>query len=187
MPALNTSLLLFPSAHVRIPAYLASFAAPDMSTALGGLWADVQDSCQASESNQVLVFGDREYDVSLCDLVHGRLDFVWYPQEGELAWRHSNISEFFNSLLWTAFVTVAVLFLFTRVSDNLSNIIRAVRRLPDWHATVVVILGTSCSFPATVQNDFATEERVVTFVFQVYAGAPSPWPPISKASSSPRH
>ena len=60
-----------------------------------------------------------------------------------------------------------MLFLFTRVSDNLSNIIRDVRSLPDWHATVVVILGTSCSFPATVQNDFATEERIVTLVFQV--------------------
>jgi hypothetical protein len=98
-PELNTSLLLFPSTHVLIPANLASFAAPDTSSEIGGLWAAAQDSCQATESNCALVFGDRQHDVSLCDLVHGKLDFVWYPQEGELAWRQRAGADFFDILL----------------------------------------------------------------------------------------
>lgn len=167
-PALNTSLLLFPSGHVRVPAERVLAQRVSASAALG-LWAAVQDSCHAAESNRALVFGDRQHDVSLCDLVHGKLDFVWYPQEGELAWRQRGGAEFFDGLLWTALVTLAVLFLFTRVCENLSNIIRGRRRASDWHATVVVILGTACSFPATARNDFATEERVLTLVLQVYA------------------
>lgn len=168
-PALNTTLVLFPSARVRIPADLDSFAAADSATALGGLWSAVQDSCVTAESNRALVFGDRDYDVSLCDLLHGKLDFVWYPQLGELAFRHRDGADFFGSLLWTVLVACAVLFLFTRVCNNLSNIIRAVPRRSDWHATVVLVLGTACSFPATARNDFATEERVLTLVLQVYA------------------
>lgn len=168
-PALNTTLVLFPSARVRIPADLDSFAAADSATALGGLWAAVQDSCQSAESSRELVFGDRDYDVSLCDLMHGNLDFVWYPQLGELAFRHRESGDFFDSLLWTVLVTVAVLFLFTRVCTNLCNIVRDQPRVLDWHAAVCVVLGTACSFPATARNDFATEERVLTLVLQVYA------------------
>ena len=168
-PALNTTLVLFPSARVRVPADLDSFAAADAATALGGLWAAVQDSCQSAESSRELVFGSRDYDVSLCDLMHGNLDFVWYPQLGELAFRHRESGDFFDSLLWTVLVTVAVLFLFTRVCTNLCNIVRDQPRVLDWHATVFVVLGTACSFPATARNDFATEERVLTLVLQVYA------------------
>jgi len=168
-PALNATLVLFPSARVRVPADLDGFARADAATALGGLWTAVQDSCLTAESNRALVFGSREYDVSLCDLLHGKLDFVWYPQLGELAFRHRDGADFFGSLLWTVLVTVAVLFLFTRVCNNLTNIIRAVPRASDWHATAVVVLGTACSFPAAARNDFATEERVLTLVLQVYA------------------
>jgi hypothetical protein len=173
LPSLNASLVFFPSAHARIPADMEAFArdhaAPDTSTALGGLWAAVQHSCDGSPSNRVLVFEQREYAVSLCDLVHGRLDFVLYPQLGELAWRRRDSEDFFYSLLWTALVTVVVLFLFTRVCENLSHIIRGEGRKSDWHTTLLLLIATVCSFPATARNDFAPEERVLTVVLQVYA------------------
>jgi hypothetical protein len=173
IPSLNASLVFFPSAHVRIPADMVEFArghaAPDTGTTLGGLWAAVQHSCDGSQSNRVLVFDQREYAVSLCDLVHGRLDFVLYPQLGELAWRRRDSEDFFYSLLWTALVTVVVLFLFTRVCENLSHIIRGEGRKSDWHTTLLLLIATVCSFPATARNDFAPEERVLTLVLQVYA------------------
>ena len=173
IPSLNASLVFFPSAHVRIPADMEAFArgyaAPDTGTTLGGLWAAVQHSCDGSSSNRVLVFDQREYAVSLCDLVHGRLDFVLYPQLGELAWRQRDSEDFFYSLLWTALVTVVVLFLFTRVCENISHIIRGEGRKSDWHTTLLLLLATVCSFPATARNDFAPEERVLTLMLQVYA------------------
>ena len=173
IPSLNASLVFFPSARVRIPAdmqaFASGYAAPDMSTTLGGLWAAVQHSCDGSPSNRVLVFDQREYAVSLCDIVHGRLDFVLYPQHGELAWRRRDSEDFFYSLLWTALVTVVVLFLFTRVCENLSHIIRGEGRKSDWHTTLLLLIATACSFPATARNDFAPEERVLTLVLQVYA------------------
>jgi hypothetical protein len=173
IPSLNASLVFFPSAHVRIPADMEAFArgyaAPDTGTTLGGLWAAVQHSCDGSPSNRVLVFDQREYAVSLCDLVHGRLDFVLYPQLGELAWRQRDSEDFFYSLLWTALVTVVVLFLFTRVCENISHIIRGEGRKSDWHTTLLLLLATVCSFPATARNDFAPEERVLTLMLQVYA------------------
>ena len=173
IPSLNASLVFFPSAHVRIPADMQAFArgyaAPDPSTPLGGLWAAAQHACDGGPSNRELVFAQREYAVSLCDLVHGRLDFVLYPQLRELAWRRRDSEDFFDSLLWTALVTVVVLFLFTRVCQNISHIIRGEGRKSDWHTTLLLLAATACSFPAAARNDFAPEERVLTLVLQVYA------------------
>jgi len=164
--SLNASLVFFPSAAVRVAA--APLAAAEASP-LGALWTAAQHSCYGSASMRDIVFEQREHAVSLCDLVHGRLDFVLYPQLGELAWRRRDSEDFFYSLFWTALVTVVVLFLFTRVCENLSHIIRGEARKSDWHTTLLLLTATACSFPATARNDFAAEERVLTLVLQVYA------------------
>jgi|LauGreDrversion4_2_1035121.scaffolds.fasta_scaffold00689_19 hypothetical protein len=165
--SLNASLVFFPSAAVRVAA--APLAAGAEASPLGALWTAAQHSCYGGVSMRDIVFDQREHAVSLCDLVHGRLDFVLYPQLGELAWRRRDSEDFFYSLLWTALVTVVVLFLFTRVCENLSHIIRGQGRKSDWHTTLLLLLATACSFPATARNDFAPEERVLTLVLQVYA------------------
>ena len=165
--SLNARLVFFPSAAVRVAA--APLAAGAEASPLGALWTAAQHSCYGGVSMRDIVFDQREHAVSLCDLVHGRLDFVLYPQLGELAWRRRDSEDFFYSLLWTALVTVVVLFLFTRVCENLSHIIRGQGRKSDWHTTLLLLLATVCSFPATARNDFAPEERVLTLVLQVYA------------------
>ena len=165
--SLNASLVFFPGAAVRVAA--APLAAGAEASPLGALWTAAQRSCYGSASMRDIVFDQREHAVSLCDLVHGRLDFVLYPQLGELAWRRRDSEDFFYSLLWTALVTVVVLFLFTRVCENLSHIIRGQGRKSDWHTTLLLLTATACSFPATARNDFAPEERVLTLVLQVYA------------------
>jgi hypothetical protein len=165
--SLNASLVFFPSAAVRVAA--APLAAGAEASPLGALWTAAQHSCYGGVSMRDIVFDQREHAVSLCDLVHGRLDFVLYPQLGELAWRRRDSEDFFYSLLWTALVTVVVLFLFTRVCENLSHIIRGEGRKSDWHTTLLLLIATVCSFPATARNDFAPEERVLTLVLQVYA------------------
>jgi hypothetical protein len=165
--SLNARLVFFPSAAVRVAA--APLAAGAEASPLGALWTAAQHSCYGGVSMRDIVFDQREHAVSLCDLVHGRLDFVLYPQLGELAWRRRDSEDFFYSLLWTALVTVVVLFLFTRVCENLSHIIRGEGRKSDWHTTLLLLIATVCSFPATARNDFAPEERVLTLVLQVYA------------------
>jgi hypothetical protein len=163
----NATLRLFPSTRVIVSA--ESRAAPDVATALGRLWSAVAGGCQGVESRRALVFGHHQYDVSLCDLVHDQFEFVLYPQHGILEWRKRDGSFFFDSMLWTALLTVAVLFLFTRVCENLSRIIRRRPRAFDWHATAVTLVGAVCSVPAAAHNDFATEERMLAFVLQVYS------------------
>jgi len=165
--SLNASLVLFPSAAVRVAA--APLAATPPMDASGALWDAAQRSCASGESNRELVLEQRAHAVSLCDLVHDRFDFVLHPGLGELAWRRRDNEDFFYSLIWTALVIVVVLFLFTRVCENLANIIRGEARKSDWHTTLLLLAATVCSFPATARNDFAAEERVLTLVLQVYA------------------
>jgi hypothetical protein len=83
-----------------------------------------------------------------------------------MTWRHRD--GVFNSLLWTALVTIVVLFLFTRVCGNLSNIIRGQPRTFDWYSTSVMLLAVGASFVACLENDFATEERILTLGLQLY-------------------
>jgi len=166
VPGNFSGIRLFPSSQVDIPADMDALLAPQASTELGLLWTAVADGCQGKQSSRTLVFGDFEYDVSLCDLVHSKLEFVFYPQQRQLTWRHRD--GVFNSLLWTVLVTIAVLFLFTRVCSNLSNIIRGQARTFDWYSTIVTLLAVCASFAACLENDFSTEENILTLGLQLY-------------------
>lgn len=163
----NATLRLFPSSRVEVPA--GQSTAPSTATALGALWTAVAGGCQGVESRRALVFSHNEYDVSLCDIVHDKFEFVLYPQLGLVSWRKNDSELFFNSSLWTLLFTVAVLYLFTRVCENISQLIRRRPRAFDWHATAVTLAAAVCSVPAAAQNYFSTEERILAFVLQVYA------------------
>ena len=165
----NFSMRLFPTTTVNVPADVRMLSSPEDITALGSLWSAAIDGCEGVHSRRTLLFGQHSYDVSLCDLVHGQLDFMLYPQDGQLVWSKRDTADFFHSIFWTSLVIVAVLFLFTRVCENLSQIIRGNVRAFDWHSTAFTIVGAVCSVPAAAHNDFATEERVLATMLQAYA------------------
>lgn len=165
----NSTIRLFPTSAVKVPADIRRLPAPDDVTVLGNLWAAAIDGCEGVHSRRTLIFAQKEYDVSLCDLVHGQLDFVFYPQDGQIAWSERDSANFFHSILGTALVIVCVLFLFTRVCANLSQIVRGRPRAFDWRSTTVTVFSAVYSVPAAAHNDFATEERVLATMLQAYA------------------
>jgi hypothetical protein len=77
----NATMRLFPSTDVKVPADVRLLSPADDVSALGSLWAATVDACEGEHSRRSLVFSQSEYDVSLCDLVHGQLDLVFYPQD----------------------------------------------------------------------------------------------------------
>lgn len=66
----NSTIRLFPTTEVNVPADVRMLSTPEDATALGRLWAAAIDGCEGVHSRRSLVFQMHEYDISLCDLVH---------------------------------------------------------------------------------------------------------------------
>ena len=110
----SSVMRLFPSTQVRVPPEMRVLSTPDASSNLGNLWAVVANGCQGAEASRSVVFGNFNYDVSLCDLVHSQLDFVFYPRLNQVSWRERKHAVW-NSVVVTVLLSCIVLFLFTRV------------------------------------------------------------------------
>jgi hypothetical protein len=164
----SSVMRLFPSTQVRVPPELRVLSTPDASTNLGKLWAVVANGCQGAEASRSVVFGNFNYDVSLCDLVHSQLDFVFYPRLNQVSWRERKHAVW-NSVVVTVLLSCIVLFLFTRVCANLANMIRRMDRVFDWYTFSTMLLVVCASFEACRHNDFVAEEKWLTLCLQVYS------------------
>ena len=164
----SSVMRLFPSTQVRVPPELRVLSTPDASTNLGKLWAVVANGCQGAEASRSVVFGNFNYDVSLCDLVHSQLDFVFYPRLNQVSWRERKHAVW-NSVVVTVLLSCIVLFLFTRVCANLANMIRRMERVFDWYTFSTMLLVVCASFEACRHNDFVAEEKWLTLCLQVYS------------------
>ena len=164
----SSVMRLFPSTHVLVPADMRVLSTPDDSTNAGKLWTAVAKGYQGAESSRFVVFGNFNYDVSLCDLVHSKLDFVFYPQLNQVSWRQRNHAVW-NSVIETVLLCLIVLFLFTRVCNNLTNMIKKTPRNFDWYTFSTMLVVVCASFDACQHNDFVAEERLLTFCLQVYS------------------
>ncbi len=120
---------------------------------------------QGAESSRFVVFGNFNYDVSLCDLVHSKLDFVFYPQLNQVSWRQRNHAVW-NSVIETVLLCLIVLFLFTRVCHNLTNMIQGTTRVFDWYTFSTMLVVVCASFDACRHNYFVAEEKWLTLCLQ---------------------
>ena len=100
----SSVMRLFPSTHVLVPADMRVLSTPHDSTNAGKLWTAVAKGCQGAESSRSVVFGNFNYDVSLCDLVHSKLDFVFYPQLNQVSWRQR------NHAVWNSVIETVLLY-----------------------------------------------------------------------------
>ncbi len=149
-------MLLFPSSTVRMssrvlfPESLREKLAPS-------------SACKGLESNRQLVFGVVAYEVSLCDLVHNKFQFVVFPESSRVAWRQHNLSSF-----WTGCVTLLVLFLFTMLCQYMSILIRRKNREYSRSLMAVILLALLYSFANSVNIDFSIEEQLLNVLLQWY-------------------
>jgi hypothetical protein len=192
----NESVWLFPSSAVRTPVDRAQLLLPE---ALRGVLARAS-SCAGKDSNRQLSFEPMGYEASLCDLVHNKLQFVFFPETSTVAWRRMD-----SSLFWTVCVTLAVLFFFTRLCEYMSMLIRGRPRVFSRSTALVMWLALAYSFANSSHVDFATEEKLLNALLQwytlVYLGAealprraealprgPPDYAPVaSRDGESPRH
>jgi len=163
----NVTMRLFASTHVTIPMDLSTLEPTGTHAAFDKLWGVLAEGCTRDGAGRQLVAGVRNYDVTLCDLIHNKLDFVFYPQQNSFTWRRRN-EPVFDSLLWTVLVSVTVIILFSRVCTNLTEIVRDHERVFSWPVTIVAGSSTVLSYFAMQHNDFSTEERVLSLVLHVY-------------------
>jgi hypothetical protein len=184
----NASVRLFPSSAVRTPADREQLLLP---AALRGVLARAS-SCAGKDSNRQLSFEAVGYEASLCDLVHNKLQFVFFPEAATVAWRRMDSSAF-----WTACVTLVVLFFFTRLCEYMSMLIRGQPRAFSRSTALVMWLALAYSFAHSSHVDFATEEKLLNALLQwytlVYLGAeavsrqPAEYAPVpSRDGDSPR-
>lgn len=153
------SMLLFPSSAVRMPVDSAQLLIPPQLK-------DVLESastCADKDSNRQLSFEAVPYEVSLCDLVHNKFQFVLFPETATVSWRRIE-----SSLFWTVCLTLMVLFFFTRLCEHMSLLIRGKPRVFSRSTTLVMSAALVYSFVNSSHVDFATEEMLLNALLQWY-------------------
>jgi hypothetical protein len=98
------------------------------------VFADGLHACHAQTSNRNIATMNHDYQVSLCDIVHSKLDFVLDVEKAIVYWRIDD-----KPLWWSLCVTLSCLFFFTRVCEHLSLLVRGERRVFSPITTVAII------------------------------------------------
>jgi hypothetical protein len=93
------------------------------------------DACHVQTANRNFATLDTDYQVSLCDIVHSKLDFVLDVNRAIVYWRENK-----KPLWWDLLLTVSSLYFFTRVCENLAMIVRGERKAFSWFTTTAIIV-----------------------------------------------
>lgn len=125
--------------------------------------------CNPQTANRALVLGAAGYQVSLCDLRDGKLDFVLDVHKAQIYWRQRN-----EPLWWSALVTLSSLFFFTRVCEHLVMIVQGRRREFSLFTTaalgLMLILHQLLPRLHVLSRHLVTqEEQVLDIILQVYS------------------
>lgn len=157
--ARDERMLLFPSSLVRMPVDSGRLLIPSQ---LQGVLARAS-TCGGEDSNRQLTFDAVGYEVSLCDLVHNKFQFVLFPESSTVSWRQID-----SSLFWTVCITLTILFFFTRLCEYMSMLIRGQARVFSRSTTLVMFLALMYSFVNSSHVDFSTEETLLNTLLQWY-------------------
>ena len=110
----NRSQMLFlPQGAVEIPEDFARLMPNSFSRAFPN-----ESSCMNGHSGRVATQHDERYEVSLCDLVDGRLDLVYDNAAGRMYWRQDQ-----TGLATKIFMSVLSVYIVSCVAENIKNIV----------------------------------------------------------------
>ena len=132
------------------------------------VFADGLHACHAQTSNRNIATMNHDYQVSLCDIVHSKLDFVLDVEKAIVYWRIDD-----KPLWWSLCVTLSCLFFFTRVCEHLSLLVRGERRVFSPITTVAIIcMLLLCrvlkAFGVLTQHLVTQEELLLNFILELY-------------------
>lgn len=97
-------------------------------------FGDVKYACNAQTANRNIATVHKDYQVSLCDIVHGQLEFVLDIEKAVVHWRRND-----KPLWWSLVVTLSCLFFFTCVCEHLTLLVHGQRRKFSWFTTAMII------------------------------------------------
>jgi len=149
---------MFPTDRVEV-------AAGSPQSALFGSEA----ACNAQTANRALVLRGAGYQVSLCDLVDSKLDFLLDLDSAQIYWRHRN-----EPLWWSALVTLSGLFFFTRVCEHLVLLVQGRRREFSMSTTaamgLMLLLHRILPWTHVLSQHLVTrEEQLLDLILEIYS------------------
>ena len=126
-------------------------------------------ACNAQTAKRAFVLVGAGYQVSLCDLVDSKLDFLLDLENAQIYWRHRN-----EPVWWSALVTLSSLFFFTRVCEHLVLLVRGKRREFSWSTTtalaLMLLLHRILPWTQVFSQHLVTgEEQLLDFILEIYS------------------
>ena len=117
----DSAITLFPTLRVDVP--LAH-----------NVFVEGMHMCDSHTANRHIADINTGYQVSLCDLIDSKLDFVLDVDSAIVYWRQND-----KPLWWSLCVTLTSLFFFTRVCEHLALLVRGQRRRFSSFTTAAII------------------------------------------------
>ena len=97
-------------------------------------FVDAHHGCHSQTANRNIATVHQDYQVSLCDIVHSHLEFVFDNENAVMYWRHNE-----KPFWWNLLVTLSCLFFFTRVCEHLTLLVHGQRRKFSLFTTTMII------------------------------------------------
>jgi len=133
----DADMLLFPTNVVDMPSDWSTLKLPK-SFASNSL----NMSCTTPNANRQLTFNDHRYEISLCDLIDGKLEFVYDVDDGLLFWRKNDFSD--TQLIVTSILS---LYLFTKVCEHFLILLTKSSERPQFeHGTCTLPFLLACYY-----------------------------------------
>ena len=133
----DADMLLFPTNVVDMPSDWSSLKLPKSFAG-----DNLNMSCESPYANRQLTFNDHRYEISLCDLVDGNLEFVYDVDDGLLFWRKNDFSD--TQLIITSILS---LYLFTKVCEHFLIILTKSDERPHFeHSTCTLPFLLACYY-----------------------------------------
>lgn len=157
------SMLLFPSTKVDLPYEISHVHLPEHFLKDS---SNLSLSCTSSDSNRKLDYSDKQYDVSLCDLIDLNIEFALVPHQNIMLWRYNNLS-----VTMMIIVTLTCLYFFTQVCQQLVQLLHG-RRASFSHGTTtfpcIVIVYYAIEHWRNQTYLILEEEVVLQFILMIY-------------------
>ena len=124
--------------------------------------------CDTQTANRKISLENNHYDVSLCDLIDRKLDFVWDVHNTHVYWKQNN-----TPMWWNLLITLSNLYFFTRVCEHLQLLINGKRRKFSGLTTCAIVfllllyrilLETKVIFQRLVTQ----QEFYLSFILELY-------------------
>lgn len=127
----NTTLTVFATDKVDVPAFLDQLRTPDN-------FKPFLYNCDGDTTRRQIKFHDNNYEISLCDLLDGSLEFVYDTAKNTVYFKQSK-----QSIFIVIGLVLLTLFFFIKTCDHLSMIIRS-QKIRFAHSTTTLPIVIAC-------------------------------------------